>query len=460
MASKGKWLLHTVLFFILVCLFLAVINNVLYFISVLSEVQLNSCKCSRMNDWHISEKNLPISELSENKAIYSTTQQTRRKSTKELQLRLKGEEIQERQKWIDVEAQSDRKHAFVAVNEEKVYEFDELIERDRGLHVIVLSQYTGEVMTSMVFDFYGGAESIDLVHFLNSLKRGRLVVFLIKDEGGRGFNKIGRNAIKNFGSRMASQIGFRDHWVCIGIRGNDWVSENISKYAGDDKWPPAVRARVSLKLSNNPNLNEICNYSVDEDAFRWKVFCKNHDGYGSLCDCSKQEQLYKKPSQIGRENLVSFPVVIIASRRPHYLLRMLRKLLSVPGADPRMMTVFIDGFYRETKSVAELFDLKVIINEIKCKKNCRIQQHYKKSLSLTFDTFPSAKAVIILEDDLEVSDDIFDYFSQTFPLFVMDPSIYCISAWNDQGYQHSVNDSSLLYRVETMPGLGWWVCYY
>lgn len=33
--------------------------------------------------------------------------------------------------------------------------------------------------------------------------------------------------------------------------------------------------------------------------------------------------------------------------------------------------------------------------------------------------------------------------------------IYCISAWNDQGYEHTSDDPSLLYRVETMPGLGW-----
>jgi len=33
--------------------------------------------------------------------------------------------------------------------------------------------------------------------------------------------------------------------------------------------------------------------------------------------------------------------------------------------------------------------------------------------------------------------------------------IYCISAWNDQGYEHTSDDPGLLYRVETMPGLGW-----
>ena len=51
----------------------------------------------------------------------------------------------------------------------------------------------------------------------------------------------------------------------------------------------------------------------------------------------------------------------------------------------------------------------------------------------------------------------FRYFSQTIGLMAQDESIYCISAWNDQGYRHSCEDPSLLYRVETMPGLGWFV---
>jgi beta-1,2-N-acetylglucosaminyltransferase len=46
------------------------------------------------------------------------------------------------------------------------------------------------------------------------------------------------------------------------------------------------------------------------------------------------------------------PVAIIASNRPQYLYRMLRTLLSANGANPDMITVFIDGFYEEPLAVA------------------------------------------------------------------------------------------------------------
>ncbi|XP_023714659.1 protein O-linked-mannose beta-1,2-N-acetylglucosaminyltransferase 1-like [Cryptotermes secundus] len=47
------------------------------------------------------------------------------------------------------------------------------------------------------------------------------------------------------------------------------------------------------------------------------------------------------------------------------------------------------------------------------------------------------------------------YFSQTKRLLEEDETLYCISAWNDQGYEHTCSDPSLLFRVETMPGFRW-----
>lgn len=47
------------------------------------------------------------------------------------------------------------------------------------------------------------------------------------------------------------------------------------------------------------------------------------------------------------------------------------------------------------------------------------------------------------------------YFNQTVDLLENDSTLYCISAWNDLSYEHTSLDPSILYRVETMPGLGW-----
>ena len=59
-------------------------------------------------------------------------------------------------------------------------------------------------------------------------------------------------------------------------------------------------------------------------------------------------------------------------------------------------------------------------------------KHYKRTLKETFDVYPNAQYMIILEEDLDVSVDIFSYFNQLLPLMDTDESLYCISAWNDQ----------------------------
>ena len=354
----------------------------------------------------------------------------------------------------DLEVQSHRRYVYVSINGTKIYDVNEVNERSRGMHVIVLHQQTCALMASEVFDFYGGDN--DFIRFLNSIHRSRITIFFIKDDASNGFTKVGRSAIESFGCRLVHDIAFRDSWVCITKPRIGLVVEGIVKkptfYHGS-VWTNAARIRASVKLEKSVDDEDQCKYGDNEEEYIRKSFCDKYEGYWDVCNCSIQ--LIKEPPKLINNTLAHAPVVIIASNRPRYLFRMLYKLLSVPGADRKMMTVFIDGYYSETRAVAELFGLKVVINEIACKRICRIQQHYKKSLSRIFDDFPRADVAIILEEDLEVSDDIIDYFSQTYPLFKKDSSIYCISAWNDQGYLHSVKDPSLLYRVETMPGLGW-----
>jgi hypothetical protein len=69
---------------------------------------------------------------------------------------------------------------------------------------------------------------------------------------------------------------------------------------------------------------------------------------------------------------------------------MLRSLLSAHGANPEMLTVFIDGYCKEPLEVTKLFGLRGIQHTPIGVKNARISQHYKASLTATLNTFPSA----------------------------------------------------------------------
>lgn len=86
----------------------------------------------------------------------------------------------------------------------------------------------------------------------------------------------------------------------------------------------------------------------------------------------------------------------------------------------------------------------------------RIARHYKLGLSYVFDKL-NYTSVIITEDDLDIAPDFFSYFSATRHLMQVDRSIYCVSAWNDNGKENLVDMSAVktLYRSDFFPGLGW-----
>lgn len=58
---------------------------------------------------------------------------------------------------------------------------------------------------------------------------------------------------------------------------------------------------------------------------------------------------------------------------------------------------------------------------------------------------------------LQVAPDFFEYFRALLPLLKSDPSLWCVSAWNDNGREGYVDPgkANLLYRTDFFPGLGW-----
>ena len=56
-----------------------------------------------------------------------------------------------------------------------------------------------------------------------------------------------------------------------------------------------------------------------------------------------------------------------------------------------------------------------------------------------------------------IAPDFFEYFLATRPLLDEDPTLFCISAWNDNGKLDLIDENAidLLYRTDFFPGLGW-----
>lgn len=89
----------------------------------------------------------------------------------------------------------------------------------------------------------------------------------------------------------------------------------------------------------------------------------------------------------------------------------------------------------------------------------RIARHYRWALSRIFnhglDPWKTVSRVVIVEDDMELAPDFFSYFDALTPILESDPSLYCVSAWNDNGKRELASNSTMLYRTDFFPGLGW-----
>ncbi|AQK43229.1 Alpha-13-mannosyl-glycoprotein 2-beta-N-acetylglucosaminyltransferase [Zea mays] len=160
-------------------------------------------------------------------------------------------------------------------------------------------------------------------------------------------------------------------------------------------------------------------------------------------------------------------VVIMACNRPDYLERTVESILKYQTSVASKFPLFIsqDGANGAVKNKAleykqitymQHVDLEPVQTERPGELTAyyKIAKHYKWALDNLFIKHNFAR-VIILEDDMEIAPDFFDYFEAAAKLLDNDKTIMAVSSWNDNGQKQFVNDPKALYRSDFFPGLGW-----
>ncbi|UXI22337.1 phosphatidylinositol-binding clathrin assembly protein LAP [Sarcoptes scabiei] len=139
--------------------------------------------------------------------------------------------------------------------------------------------------------------------------------------------------------------------------------------------------------------------------------------------------------------------------------------------DPEIFPIVVsqDCNHERTRQVIESYGDKLLFiqqpdqsdivlegkNQKKFKGYYRIARHYAWALNYTFNVL-NYETVLIVEDDLDIASDFFEYFLALYPILHSDSSLYCISAWNDNGKKGLVDDDpTKLFRSDFFPGLGW-----
>ncbi|OQV23689.1 Alpha-1,3-mannosyl-glycoprotein 2-beta-N-acetylglucosaminyltransferase [Hypsibius exemplaris] len=162
------------------------------------------------------------------------------------------------------------------------------------------------------------------------------------------------------------------------------------------------------------------------------------------------------------------PVIVFACNRPTVKRNLDQLLKYRPSAESFPIYVSQDCGHKETAEVIENYGDQMvhmkhtnntpIVLEKKDKKfegYYKLARHYRWGLNQIFRKY-NHTAAIIVEDDLDIAPDFFEYFAALYPLLVADSSLWCISAWNDNGKADLTEDApELLYRTDFFPGLGW-----
>jgi len=175
----------------------------------------------------------------------------------------------------------------------------------------------------------------------------------------------------------------------------------------------------------------------------------------------------KDVSGAGDHNVI--PLLLFSCNRPT-VNRALDLLLTYrPNKEQFPIIVTQDCGHKDTQAVIESYGDQIIFiqqpdlsepvippKEKKFKGYFKIARHYGWALNKTFVDM-AFDQVIVVEDDLEISPDFFEYFSATLPLLKQDKSLWCVSAWNDNGKAGLINETApeLLYRTDFFGGLGW-----
>eukprot|EP00405_Crypthecodinium_cohnii_P041394 CAMPEP_0206566504 /NCGR_PEP_ID=MMETSP0325_2-20121206/24700_1 /ASSEMBLY_ACC=CAM_ASM_000347 /TAXON_ID=2866 /ORGANISM="Crypthecodinium cohnii, Strain Seligo" /LENGTH=727 /DNA_ID=CAMNT_0054069551 /DNA_START=230 /DNA_END=2414 /DNA_ORIENTATION=+ len=83
----------------------------------------------------------------------------------------------------------------------------------------------------------------------------------------------------------------------------------------------------------------------------------------------------------------------------------------------------------------------------------KIAHHYWVAFERAFQEY-GLESAIFVEEDLIFAPDFLALFRSTHWLFDADPSLWCVSGWNDYSFDHSSGDSCRLLRTSFFSGLG------
>jgi len=158
-------------------------------------------------------------------------------------------------------------------------------------------------------------------------------------------------------------------------------------------------------------------------------------------------------------------IVVVAHNKPDELTACLQALASLEGIRETPVAVSLDDppSFSHMEAVVRSMAGRMRIDiwrkttiPVRKASVAKISEHFRFVLTEAFDR-RRFEYVVFLENDLVVAPDFLWLFRSTAWLLEEDPTLFCVSAWNDNGVAGQVSDERRLFRTDYFPGLGWMI---
>ncbi|XP_064114336.1 protein O-linked-mannose beta-1,2-N-acetylglucosaminyltransferase 1-like isoform X2 [Macrobrachium nipponense] len=351
------------------------------------------------------------------------------------------------------------------INDTMVYDTGH--SRDSGTIVLAIHEKEGFVVASRSFPTFNPSEGQVLQRFLKSIQPSRIVIVATMPEGTRYLAEA-ESALAERGCKGASLLAIGEAWACVLSVHQVWeVVVTRPVLSTEEKlahWEVMALPQQSSALSVHiPSRNSTeCDWHHRADLKAQRDFCRKYDGFPEICRCSRP--ILSNLAFAKAENMEireTIPCVIVTSKHPYNIYRLLLQLMRIKGSQQTPFVVHLEVDVPATEELIKLFNLSLSKREALQQTSdlsaatSAIANVTYHAISETFARFPEANKIIILEDDLILSPDFLWYFQQTSSILDDDPTVMAVSAHHSQSFPGRSLDPTRVLRGRAPPQWGW-----
>ncbi|XP_064102670.1 protein O-linked-mannose beta-1,2-N-acetylglucosaminyltransferase 1-like [Macrobrachium nipponense] len=307
-----------------------------------------------------------------------------------------------------------------------------------GLHLLILHQETGRILvqrsfkTSEPFSWWA-----DLVWWIQQVVPGRFIVLTMSGFQNALGLRYARMLFADLGSLFIHYLGDTAMWVWAFVKSGCTIYEALVKGPLIKQDSSSARHSSNIVLAEGTSVisNVITKKRRDKLIQKRWQYCASEGALGNLCDDSNPVPLPIETKIIAgypyvETSLQKIPIVITAGRRHQYLYYTIKSILCNPLAKSSNIHVVLGEASNSTIQLLHILDIHYHIIPIAGKDNYKLFSFYRSVYQFVADTFSRTKAVIILDEDVEVSPDFLNFVDKTIWLLHSDPSLYCISGFS------------------------------